>query len=192
MSILRELVKIYKANPFHDELGRFSTGGNSVTTSRGEKFKSARSNYAKVRREAKNAPDRVRRLREYRAPIEEPKRDPTQLEKEAQALRRMSNRSSTSDPTTPAAKRRQKLYNLTGRDSFGIDDYSGANVMSQLKSMARNSRKTGKVNEDLVRHNKAVERGSSLVSGLKPVYLGKNKAQKSELAMQVIRKYQGY
>jgi len=79
MSLLKDLADYYliqKRNPFHDELGRFSSGGNAVTTSRGEKFKTARSNYAKVRREAKNSPDRVERLRnemEAKKPKEAPK-----------------------------------------------------------------------------------------------------------------------
>lgn len=213
MSILRELANIYliqKRNPFHDELG-------------GEKFKTARSNFAQKRKEVKNAPERVQRLRDV---MDARKPKENEIEKENILVKdilpsHMKNKSNEqflqeygfekpkeneipklNDGRDFNKFKKDEIEYLTQKNKEGINYF---NNRIKIHEGLLNGGSNDPIQKNFIKGLKSglkdLESGDDLnfkIGKLKDVFFDRyffdkrSKAQKSELAMQVIRKYQGY
>lgn len=172
MSILNELVKIYKANPFHAVDGRFTSSDNAVhiTKPKPHHSEAVKQHFANARSEkAKNI-----------------KEDRVKFKNTFGVSKKVFN-------TDPAFK---ILRDAVNKEKELLKEQ--ADLEKRIENKRRNSERNS--HKDLVRQRDLkveIERNNQqgfkhLIRDANWKYKSKNKAQKSELAMQVIRKYQGY
>lgn len=156
MSLLSELVKIYKANPYRDASGRFTSESNAVSISKPKAhhsestkntFKNARSKKAKQLLESRAA---NKKPKEYIKDNSEKVRSEVERLKKLGEKRRNESNSRGADENL---KRMAKYSFKTGKDQWGYQDEwnndprrqgeSDLWYRSVGKSIARNERKTG-------------------------------------------------